>query len=77
MGLQGGREEGGPVRRSLDVAVGILLGFFAIMGITSFIRAAVSVGLQDYFDEPEDDDDIDIEGLMSVLNGDYDDEEEA
>lgn len=63
------------MKRAADTAVGIVLGFFAILGITSFIRAAVSIGLQDYFDEPEDDE-IDIEGLMAVLNGDYADYDE-
>lgn len=63
------------MRRALDTAAGIVLGFLAVLGITSFIRAAVSVGLQDYFDEPEDEDDVDIEGLMSLLYGNEEDED--
>lgn len=41
--------------RRLHIASGVLIGILAFFGLVAFIRSAITLGIEDYFDEIEDD----------------------
>lgn len=43
------------MKRVLYTASGVLTGILAFLGFVAFIRSAITLGIEDYFDEVEDD----------------------
>lgn len=61
--------------RRLHIASGVFVGILAFFGFVAFIRSAITLGIEDYFDEIEDDED-DMSDYLDFLNTYEDDGEE-